>query len=74
MHHRQHKMRGTQHLLLIQGGAGRCVDHHHIGVAHALRDALVNGSVLAITLEPSSGAPQGIPTGPIIAKGDIATL
>jgi anti-sigma-K factor RskA len=34
----------------------------------------VNGSVLAITLEPSSGAPQGIPTGPIIAKGDIATL
>jgi len=39
-----------------------------------LRDVLVNGSVLAITLEPASGAPQGIPTGPVIAKGDIANL
>jgi anti-sigma-K factor RskA len=47
---------------------------HTVTVPAALRDALVNGSVLAITLEPSSGAPQGIPTGPIIAKGDIATL
>jgi len=47
---------------------------HTVTVPDALRDALVNGSVLAITLEPSSGAPQGIPTGPIIAKGDIATL
>lgn len=47
---------------------------HTVTVPDALRDALVNGTVLAITLEPSSGAPQGIPTGPIIAKGDIATL
>lgn len=47
---------------------------HTVTVPDTLRDALVNGSVLAITLEPSSGAPQGIPTGPIIAKGDIATL
>ncbi|MGE8216258.1 Anti-sigma-K factor rskA [compost metagenome] len=47
---------------------------HTVSVPDTLRDALVNGSVLAITLEPASGAPQGIPTGPIIAKGDIATL
>ena len=47
---------------------------HTVSVPDTLRDALVNGSVLAITLEPASGAPGGIPSGPIIAKGDIATL
>jgi anti-sigma-K factor RskA len=47
---------------------------HTVTVPNALRDALVNGSVLAVTLEPAGGAPQGIPTGPIVAKGDIATL
>jgi len=47
---------------------------HTVSVPDTLRDALVNGSVLAITLEPASGAPGGIPTGPIIAKGDIAAL
>lgn len=47
---------------------------HTVAVPEALRDVLVNGSMLAITLEPAGGAPQGIPTGPIIAKGDIANL
>jgi anti-sigma-K factor RskA len=47
---------------------------HTVAVPDTLRDVLVNGSTLAITLEPSGGAPQGIPTGPIIAKGDIANL
>lgn len=28
------------------------------------------GSVLAITLEPKGGAPEGKPTGPIVAKGE----
>ncbi len=66
--------------LIPAGGAPRSLGlvsinrAHTVAVPDALRDALVNGSVLAITLEPSSGAPQGIPTGPIIAKGDIATL
>jgi anti-sigma-K factor RskA len=32
------------------------------------------GSVLAITLEPPGGAPQGIPTGPIIAKGAVTEI
>jgi anti-sigma-K factor RskA len=35
------------------------------------RAALVTGSVLAITLEPPSGAPHTAPSGPIIAKGAI---
>ncbi|MEG2803125.1 anti-sigma factor [Stenotrophomonas sp.] len=66
--------------LIPSGGAPRSLGlvsinrAHTVTVPDALREALVNGSVLAITLEPSSGAPQGIPTGPIIAKGDIATL
>ncbi|MGH8209620.1 MAG: anti-sigma factor [Steroidobacteraceae bacterium] len=36
-----------------------------------VRAALVTGSVLAITLEPSAGVPHAAPTGPIIAKGAI---
>jgi anti-sigma-K factor RskA len=43
-------------------------------VPDALRDALAKGALLAITLEPAGGAPQGVATGPIIAKGDIRTL
>jgi anti-sigma-K factor RskA len=36
-----------------------------------LRRALVSGSLLAVTLEPPGGAPGGVPTGPIVAKGGI---
>jgi anti-sigma-K factor RskA len=47
---------------------------HTVKVPDTLRSALAKGALLAITLEPDGGAPQGIPTGPIIAKGDIVTL
>ena len=47
---------------------------HTVKVPDTLRDALAKGALLAVTLEPGGGAPQGIPTGPIIAKGDIVTL
>lgn len=47
---------------------------HTVKVPDTLRDALAKGALLAITLEPGGGAPQGIPTGPIVAKGDIVTL
>jgi anti-sigma-K factor RskA len=47
---------------------------HTVKVPDALRDALAKGALLAITLEPDGGAPGGIPSGPIIAKGDIVTL
>jgi anti-sigma-K factor RskA len=47
---------------------------HTVKVPDALRNALTKGALLAITLEPDGGAPQGIPTGPIIAKGDIVIL
>jgi anti-sigma-K factor RskA len=32
------------------------------------------GSVLAVTLEPEGGAPQGIPTGPVVAKGAVTRI
>lgn len=47
---------------------------HTVKVPDTLRDALENGALLAITLEPVGGAPQGVATGPIIAKGAIVTL
>lgn len=47
---------------------------HTVAVPEALRAALVNGSVLAITLEPAGSAPHAAPTGPVVAKGDIANL
>jgi anti-sigma-K factor RskA len=47
---------------------------HTVTVPETLREALAKGALLAITLEPVGGAPQGVATGPIIAKGDIVTL
>jgi anti-sigma-K factor RskA len=47
---------------------------HTVKVPDTLRDALANGALLAITLEPVGGAPRGVATGPIIAKGAIVTL
>jgi anti-sigma-K factor RskA len=47
---------------------------HTVAVPAALRDRLVQGSLLAITLEPAEGAPHAGPTGPIIAKGAILQL
>jgi anti-sigma-K factor RskA len=43
-------------------------------VPKALLRALAKGSTLAISLEPPGGAPQGVPTGPIIAKGGIQAI
>ncbi len=47
---------------------------HTVKVPDALRRGLSKGAILAITLEPPGGAPKGVATGPIIAKGDIVTL
>lgn len=34
-------------------------------------ELLANGGVLAITLEPMGGSPDGKPTGPVVAKGEL---
>jgi anti-sigma-K factor RskA len=52
------------------------IDHawtHEIDVPEQHRWALGEkvGSLLAVSLEPKGGAPQGAPTGPIVAKGGI---
>ncbi|MFD0737785.1 anti-sigma factor domain-containing protein [Lysobacter koreensis] len=47
---------------------------HSVSVPADIRRALAVGSTLAITLEPQGGAPQGVPTGPIIAKGGIQII
>ena len=45
-----------------------------VGVPVELRRAMTPGSTLAISLEPEGGSPQPVPTGPIVAKGSIASL
>ncbi|MEG3192631.1 anti-sigma factor [Lysobacter sp. D1-1-M9] len=45
-----------------------------IEIPDDLHRALAVGSLLAITLEPAGGAPQGVPTGPITAKGAIERI
>lgn len=47
---------------------------HQIEVPPELLAGLVPGSLLAVTLEPTGGAPQGVPTGPITAKGAIERI
>ena len=47
---------------------------HSVAIPRALRRALTAGSILAITLEPPGGAPKGVPTGPIIAKGNLQAI
>lgn len=47
---------------------------HTVSVPADIRRALAAGSILAITLEPQGGAPQGVPTGPIIVKGNIQLI
>ena len=44
---------------------------HTVQVPQAVQRALVAGSLLAITMEPEGGAPEGKPTGPVVAKGGI---
>ncbi len=53
------------------------IDARHarpVVVPPALRSALGAKALVAVSLEPPGGAPHGQPTGPIIAKGEIALL
>lgn len=47
---------------------------HTVDVPATIRDALAVGSMLAITMEPQAGMPHAAPSGPIIAKGEIANI
>lgn len=43
-------------------------------IPDALMPMLSDGAVLAVTMEPPGGAPGGVATGPVVAKGGISTL
>ena len=43
-------------------------------VKQAMRDKLAAGSVLAVSLEPQGGSPTGLPTGPVVAAGDLREI
>lgn len=45
-----------------------------VALSDAVRAGWGEGSVLAITLEPKGGAPQGIPTGPVVAQGAVTKI
>lgn len=47
---------------------------HTIKIPPASRRALEAGATLAITLEPKVGIPHAAPSGPVVAKGDIASI
>ncbi|KQN74966.1 hypothetical protein ASE94_01170 [Devosia sp. Leaf64] len=45
-----------------------------VELTDAVRSGWGEGSVLAITLEPAGGAPNGVPTGPIVAQGAVTKI
>lgn len=46
----------------------------HMPVRQDMRDKLAAGAVLAVSLEPSGGSPTGLPTGPVVAAGDLRDI
>lgn len=45
-----------------------------VELSEKVRQGWGAGSVLAITLEPKGGSPNGEPTGPIVAKGEVHSI
>jgi anti-sigma-K factor RskA len=45
-----------------------------IAVPPTLLKLVAEGAVLAVSLEPAGGSPTGLPTGPVVATGKLATL
>lgn len=50
------------------GGAQR------VTVPETVLQLVANGAVLAVSLEPVGGSPTGLPTGPVVATGKLATI
>lgn len=46
----------------------------HMPVKGDMREKLAAGSVLAVSLEPTGGSPTGLPTGPVVAAGDLRAI
>lgn len=46
----------------------------HVALSEALGAAIEAGAVFAITTEPLGGSPDGTPTGPVVALGDLRDI
>ncbi|WP_419809409.1 anti-sigma factor [Sphingomonas sp.] len=54
-------------------GLLRVGDRTAIAISSANRARLAAAAVLAVSIEPVGGSPTGAPTGPVVAKGTLAT-
>lgn len=46
----------------------------HLPVEPAMQERIEPGVQFAISLEPEGGAPAGVPTGPVVAAGDLRSI
>ena len=46
----------------------------HLAVGEEMRERIESGAVFAISLEPEGGSPTGLPTGPVVAAGDLKDI
>lgn len=53
---------------------GLLPENGDIAIPEAMRKSFAEGRTIAITIEPSGGAPEGKPTGPVIALGKTRLL
>lgn len=49
-------------------------DHLEVKPSEKLRAKFAAGAVLAVSLEPEGGSPTGLPTGPVVAVGDLRSI
>lgn len=49
-------------------------DHLEVRPSEELRAKFAAGAVLAVSLEPQGGSPTGLPTGPVVALGDLRSI
>lgn len=61
---------GTPRSLGVFGKSGTT----EVVMTARLRAWLIDGATLAVSLEPTGGSPTGLPTGPVIASGELTAV
>lgn len=71
----------TYELWMIEGqnppvsmGVVPAGESSRLGVDDESKARLAAGAVLAVSLEPEGGSPTGLPTGPVVAAGDLRNI
>jgi anti-sigma-K factor RskA len=49
-------------------------DTAHLAVSPETKAKIDTGAILAVSLEPTGGSPTGLPTGPVVAAGDLKNI